>query len=163
MRHSWQAFYDTDIGTRRLCNPATRKKILCDIEAWAIDASSEPGYWMFGLAGTGKTTIAVSVCEMLQGKKVLAATFFCSRQMPEGNNYRLIIPTLSYQLARFSRTFAMSLKNILTTDPDIVTKKPQTQIERLLIEPWKAVIQAAQMGTYSPVLVLDALDECQDI
>ncbi|KAJ3925356.1 MAG: hypothetical protein NXY57DRAFT_1032205 [Lentinula lateritia] len=154
MKHSSGAFHDSDI---------TRKHILSEIETWAMDASSEPGYWMFGLAGTGKSTIAVSVCEVLKGRKVLAATFFCSRQIPECNNYRLIIPTLSYQLARFSRTFAISVKEILAQEPDIVTKRPEVQIGKLLIEPWKAVMKAAQMGSFHPVLVLDALDECQDI
>ncbi|KAJ3858946.1 hypothetical protein EV359DRAFT_51575 [Lentinula novae-zelandiae] len=163
MRHSSEAFHDSDIVNRTPCHPETRKDILSAIEAWAIDASSGPGFWMFGMAGTGKSTIAISVCRMLKDKDVLAATFFCSRQIPECNNYRLIIPTLSYQLARFSKTFARSLKGILTSDPDIVIKTPGVQIEKLLIEPWKAVITAAQMGIYHPVLVLDALDECQDI
>ncbi|KAJ3874902.1 hypothetical protein F5051DRAFT_472557, partial [Lentinula edodes] len=163
MKHSSGAFHDSDTVDRSPCHPETRKDILSEIETWAMDASSGPGYWMFGMAGTGKSTIAISVCRMLKAKNVLAATFFCSRQIPECNNYRLIIPTLSYQLARFSKTFAMSLKGILTSDPDIVFKIPQVQIEKLLIEPWKAVITAAQMGIYHPVLVLDALDECQDI
>ncbi|KAJ4488963.1 WD40-repeat-containing domain protein, partial [Lentinula edodes] len=163
MRHSSEAFHDSDIVNRTPCHPKTREDILSAIEAWAIDASSGPGYCMFGMAGTGKSTIAISVCRMLKAKNVLAATFFCSRQIPECNNYRLIIPTFSYQLARFSKTFAMSLKGILTSDPDIVIKIPEVQIEKLLIEPWKAVITAAQMGIYHPVLVLDALDECQDI
>ncbi|KAJ3805075.1 hypothetical protein F5876DRAFT_1607, partial [Lentinula aff. lateritia] len=163
MKHSSGAFHDSDIVDRSPCHPETRKHILSEIETWAMNASSEPGYWMFGLAGTGKSTIAFSVCEILKGRKVLAATFFCSRQIPECNNYRLIIPTLSYQLARFSRTFAMSLKEILAQEPDIVTKRPEVQIEKLLIEPWKAVIKAAQMGSFHPILVLDALDECQDI
>ncbi|KAJ3874888.1 quinon protein alcohol dehydrogenase-like superfamily [Lentinula edodes] len=163
MRHSSEAFHDSDIVDRSPCHAETRKDILSEIEAWAIDASSEPGYWMFGMAGTGKSTIAVSVCEILKGRKVLAATFFCSRQIPECKNYRLIIPTLSYQLARFSRTFAMSVKEILIQEPDIVTKRPEVQIDKLLVEPWKAVIKAAQMESFYPVLVLDALDECQDI
>ncbi|KAJ3886105.1 quinon protein alcohol dehydrogenase-like superfamily [Lentinula edodes] len=162
MRHSSEAFHDSDIVDRSPCHPETRKDILSEIETWAMDASSEPGYWMFGLAGTGKSTIAFSVCEILKGRKVLAATFFCSRQIPKCNNYRLIIPTLSYQLARFSRTFAMSVKEILAQDSNIVTKRPEVQMEKLLIEPWKAVMKAAQMRSFHPVLVLDALDECQD-
>ncbi|KAJ3928346.1 MAG: hypothetical protein NXY57DRAFT_528981 [Lentinula lateritia] len=163
MGHSSEALHDSNIVNRSPCHPETRKHILSEIETWAMDASSEPGYWMFGLAGTGKSTIAFSVCEILKGRKVLAATFFCSRQISKCNDYRLIIPTLSYQLARFSRTFAMSVKEILAQDSDIVTKRPEVQMEKLLIEPWKAVIKAAQMGSFHPVLVLDALDECQDI
>ncbi|KAJ3860914.1 hypothetical protein EV359DRAFT_48192, partial [Lentinula novae-zelandiae] len=163
MGHSSEALHDSNIVNRSPCHPETRKHILSEIETWAMDASSEPGYWMFGLAGTGKSTIAFSVCEILKGRKVLAATFFCSRQISKCNDYRLIIPTLCYQLARFSRTFAMSVKEILAQDSDIVTKRPEVQMEKLLIEPWKAVIKAAQMGSFHPVLVLDALDECQDI
>ena len=164
--HSPQAYYDADIGvkfSRKFCTPDTRQNILAEIEKWAIAPDSMLGYWMCGMAGTGKSTIAMSTCKMLKDKDILAGTFFCSRQIPECRDYCLIIPTLAYQLARFSRTFAASLVDILSTDPDITSKGPDAQIQTLLIKPWKAVTMAGKMGSYMPVIIIDALDECENV
>lgn len=166
MPHSPQAYYDADIGvrlSRKFCTPGTRQNILADIEKWAISPDSRLCYWMCGMAGTGKSTIAMSTCKMLNDRGILAGTFFCSRQIPECRNYHLIVPTLAYQRARFSETFAESLVDTLGADPDITVKSLDAQVQALLVEPWKAVIMAGKMGSYMPVVIIDALDECEDV
>lgn len=166
MTHSAQAYYDAEIGvrfSRRFCTPGTRLNILAEIEKWATEPDSKLGYWMSGMAGTGKSTIAMSACKILKDKHVLAGTFFCSRQIPECRDYQLVIPTLAYQLARFSRTFASSLVDILSGDPDLATKSPDVQVQELLVKPWRVVNKTGNMGFYAPVIVLDALDECENI
>lgn len=166
MAHSPKAYYDADIGvkfSRKFCTPGTRQNILAEIEKWAISPDSMLGYWMCGMAGTGKSTIAMSACKMLKDKNILAGTFFCSRQIPECRDYHLLVPTLAYQLARFSRTFAASLVNTLSVDHDITVMDPDAQVQALLVEPWKAVIMARKIGFYMPVVVIDALDECENV
>lgn len=168
MTHSSQALYDADIGiqySRKFCSPGTREKILTDIQEWATTSKPDNmlGYWMCGMAGTGKSTIAMSTCKILKDKGLLAGTFFCSRQILECRDYRLVIPTLAYQLARFSKTFAMSLGDILSEDPDLPTKKPDEQVKALLIKPWMKVTEGGKMGKHTPVVVIDALDECEGI
>lgn len=126
MARSPQAYYDADIGVKfshRFCTPGTRQNILAEIDEWASSPDSMLGYWMCGMAGTGKSTIAMSISKMLKEKDILAGTFFCSRQIPECRDYRLLVPTLAYQLARFSKTFAASLMSTLSADPDITVKK----------------------------------------
>ncbi|KIK66333.1 hypothetical protein GYMLUDRAFT_157974 [Collybiopsis luxurians FD-317 M1] len=144
MFYSPQAFFDTDIGVqhaRKFCISGTRVQILVDLEAWATTSSSSSatGYWISGMAGTGKSTIAMSICQKLRQKRVLAGSFFCSRQIPECRDYRAIIPTLSYQLAKFSQGFAVALKDALTRDFNLARATPTEQIKHLLIEPWKTV------------------------
>lgn len=166
MNSSVQASYDADIGihfARKECHPETRAKILNEIESWASQLDSTTGYWICGMAGTGKSTIAMSICSKLKKKDLLAATFFCSRQIPECREYKFLIPTLAYQLARFSKTFAYSLSEVLGRDPDVVGKKPDEQISKLLVQPWAAVVKSGKMAAYIPVVVVDALDECKDI
>ncbi|KIK66197.1 hypothetical protein GYMLUDRAFT_157534, partial [Collybiopsis luxurians FD-317 M1] len=169
MPYASQAFFDADAGTQnahRLCSPGTRVKILADIEAWAtppnpFNPDIESGYWISGMAGTGKSTIAMSVCQKLKEKGVLAGSFFCSRQIPECRDYKLIIPTLSCQLAESSRAFADALNTALSQRLDLATKKPAEQVKYLLIEPWKKVSDIVKREQCVPVFVLDALDECQ--
>ncbi|KIK66400.1 hypothetical protein GYMLUDRAFT_157563, partial [Collybiopsis luxurians FD-317 M1] len=165
MPYSSQALFDTDIGAqlaRRFCSPGTRIHVLASVEQWAISLNpfSASGYWISGMAGTGKSTIAMSICQNLKNKGLLAGSFFCSRQIPECRDYRLIVPTLSYQLAKFSGAFATALKNILTRDLDLATKRPVEQVEYLLVEPWNAVSDMFKKAHFIPVFVIDALDEC---
>jgi hypothetical protein len=136
---------------------------LKEIETWAKSPNSAPGYWMCGMAGTGKSTIAKSICNILHSEKLLAGTFFCSRQIPECRDYRKIVPTLAYQLAQFSQSFESLLGGIMRKDPDIATKDPSIQVEKLLVEPWRMLKHNGYPGAYAPVLVLDALDECDSI
>jgi len=40
------------------CTEGTREAILAQLMAWAIDAHNTKIFWLSGMAGTGKTTIA---------------------------------------------------------------------------------------------------------
>ncbi|KIK59416.1 hypothetical protein GYMLUDRAFT_169465, partial [Collybiopsis luxurians FD-317 M1] len=161
--YSVQALHDFDLGTQKKRNPCaegTRVQILADIEKWALSSDTPLGYWICGMAGTGKSTIAKSMCLRLEDKHLLAGSFFCSRQIPECRDYRLIIPTLAYQLGQYSREFDEHLKKLLNEDPDIVTKGPKVQVAKLLVKPWVECIQTEGLQLCRAVLVLDALDEC---
>ncbi|KAJ7618720.1 hypothetical protein FB45DRAFT_680021, partial [Roridomyces roridus] len=63
------------------CTPETRKELLEKLELWALDKSpnSSPIFWLSGMAGTGKSTVAYTLCKWLQGHKKFGALFFCSR------------------------------------------------------------------------------------
>lgn len=168
MAHSSQACYDADVEirfSRKFCNLGTRRTVLAEIEEWATTSTpgSIMGYWLWGMAGTGKSTIAMSTCKALRAKGILAGTFFCSRQILECRDYRLVIPTLAYQLARFSKTFAAALVDSLCRDPDISAKQPDAQMENLIIKPWKVAADYGNMAVHNPVVVIDALDECENI
>jgi NACHT domain len=127
--------------------------------------SSDPGspsaYWISGMAGTGKSTIAISICKILKSEGILAGSFFCSRQIGECRDYRWIVPTLSYQLAKISSAFATALVAILSKDFDVVHKEPSEQIKHLLITPWEDVTIFFNPGPL--IFAIDALDECQGI
>ncbi|KIK64688.1 hypothetical protein GYMLUDRAFT_981954 [Collybiopsis luxurians FD-317 M1] len=168
--HSAKAFYDADLGAdlgaqhvHRFCHEGTRVKIIDNIKKWAEDPNSPSGYWICGMAGTGKSTIAMSICESFAEQGTLAGSFFCSHQIPECNKYGLIIPTLAYQLATHSRGFAFALRDVLSRNPDIASKKPKEQVQRLLIDPWQELITNEQINMKLPVIVVDALDECEGV
>ncbi|THU81944.1 hypothetical protein K435DRAFT_766980 [Dendrothele bispora CBS 962.96] len=168
MPYSQRAFHDVDIGNghaREGCTPGTREKILKDIEEWADGVSSVQtlGYWICGMAGTGKSTIAKSVCDTMKNRKMLAATFFCSRQFPECRDHSKIITTIVYQMAQFSPLFGRELVTILKGNPDIVSKPPSEQLEMLLVEPWMKVVSTEGMHSFGSVIIIDALDECENI
>ncbi|KAJ7842438.1 hypothetical protein B0H14DRAFT_3456804 [Mycena olivaceomarginata] len=68
------------------CATGTREEVIDNVISWCKDTSLDaPGvYWLSGMAGTGKTTIAYTICERLfnDGKASrLGASFFCWRQI----------------------------------------------------------------------------------
>jgi hypothetical protein len=144
---------------REGCTPKTRVELLAQLGGWAGDDLSEKIYWLNGMAGTGKTTIAYSLSEMLDKDSKLAACFFCSRQLPACSNISYILPTISYQLARFCLPFKFALSSTLENNADVHTRKISEQFEKLIVEPLQ------KMGSALPanlVVVIDALDECDD-
>ena len=63
--YSHNAMHDADLQkdqARKECTPGTRKQILEDINQWATSNNTSTGYWMCGMAGTGKSTIACAIC-----------------------------------------------------------------------------------------------------
>ncbi|CAE6383974.1 unnamed protein product [Rhizoctonia solani] len=157
-----QAAYDSTLSLtvgRRSCTEGTRINIMSDMNKWARHSEGPSIFWMNGMAGTGKTTIACTFSEVLEQKKRLAASFFCTRTTAECRDVTRIIPTIAYQLARYSAPFQSSLCEVLGEEPDLGSKHVQKQFERLLRHP---LLQSADAMPDNLVLVIDALDECED-
>jgi hypothetical protein len=156
------ATYDSTLSTeisRRACTEGTRTAILSGLDDWSHDTNTADLYWMDGMAGTGKTTVACSFSKRLEERKQLAASFFCTRTSPECRQVSRIVPTIAYQLARYSIPFQSALCEILGNDPDIGSKNIAKQFERLLKEP---LLKVAEAMPDNLVVVIDALDECED-
>ncbi|CUA76357.1 Vegetative incompatibility protein HET-E-1 [Podospora anserina] [Rhizoctonia solani] len=147
LRPSNLARFNSELSTevsRRGCTKNTRTTILEESLAWSEGSESAKVYWMNGMAGTGKTTIAYSLCERLEARKQLAASFFCTRASPECREAKRIIPTIAYQLARRFLPFRYSLCQQLKQDPD------------------KPLLAAKDKLSNNLVIVVEALDECSD-
>jgi len=128
---------------------------LDEIESWTRDFDMSPVYWLNGLAGTGKSTIAQTTAERLFAEGQLGASFFCSRDFKDRGDLHLIFPTLSFQLAYRYPNFRSALIPLLQSTPDIGSESLCSQMEKLIVTPLKE-------GGISTVIVIDALDECTD-
>jgi len=142
-------------GDRRGCLTGTREAILDRIETWTKDFNMSPVYWLNGLPGTGKSTIAQTTAERLFADGELGASFFCSRDFKDRGDLHLIFPTLSFQLAHRYPSFRSVLVPLLQSNPDIGHESLHSQMERLIVTPLKE-------KSISTVIVIDALDECAD-
>jgi WD40 repeat protein len=143
---------------RRACTKGTRVDVLGRIVDWASDPSSPPIFWLSGLAGTGKSTIAYTVCDYFDKESLparLGASFFCSRQVADLRCHQNIIPTLAYQLARVSRSFA---EGLASADP-LSVHVSRDQMEKLLVDPWQQTVHIRPVELPSSLVVIDALDE----
>jgi len=126
-----------------------------EIELWISDFNKPPVYWLNGLAGTGKSTIAQTIAERVFADGQLGASFFCSRDFLDRSNLQFIFPTLAVQLARKHAEFRSILIPLVQSDPDIVDESLYHQMEKLIVQPIKD-------SGISTVIVIDALDECKD-
>ncbi|CAE6432960.1 unnamed protein product, partial [Rhizoctonia solani] len=153
--HSFQSFE----VKRGECTPGTRAEVFNHIYGWLHNNLPGFVYWLNGMAGTGKTTIAYTLCRQLDENQRLAASFFCSRAFPECRNTKLIIPTIAYQLARFSHPFKLALLDVLDEDPDVHTCLPHAQFTALIVKP---LTKSRDSLPLDIVVVVDALDECDD-
>ena len=129
--------------------------MLNEIESWAKDPNRSPVFWMNGLAGTGKSTIAQTIAERLFADGTLGASFFCSRDFEDRSNLHFIFPTLSFQLAHKYPDFRSSFVSLLRSNPDVAHESLCSQMQKLIAEPLR------KTGV-STVIVIDALDECKD-
>ncbi|KAG8758718.1 hypothetical protein FRC11_003186, partial [Ceratobasidium sp. 423] len=156
------ARFDSSLSTevsRRTCTENTRTKILQESMIWSENPNAAKVYWMNGMAGTGKTTIAYSICEALDARKQLAASFFCTRTSPECREAKRMVPTIAYQFARHSAPFRSALCKALENDPDISSRNITSQFDRLLNRPLAEIKDKLPDNL---VVVIDGLDECSD-
>ena len=133
----------------------TRRDVLLQLEKWSRDEENKHVFWLNGLAGTGKSTIAQTFAETSFADGKLGASFFCSRDFDERSNLRSIFPTLAFQLAHQYPEFRKELLPVLRASPDAGQETLCSQVEKLIVGPF----QATNIKT---LIVIDALDECRD-
>jgi hypothetical protein len=142
-------------GDRQGCMKGTRKGVLFQLEKWSRDEQDKCVFWLNGLAGTGKSTIAQTFAEMCFADGRLGASFFCSRDFEDRRTLQSIFPTLAFQLAHRHPSFRQQLLPVLRDNPDIRRESLISQMEKLIVGPF----QVTEIHT---LIVIDALDECQD-
>ena len=142
-------------GDRQGCLKGTRGAVLDDMESWTKDSKMSPVYWLNGLAGTGKSTIAQTIAERIFADGRLGASFFCSRDFKDRRNLHHIFPTLAFQLAHKYPEFRSVLIPLLQSNPDVDHESLFNQMRMLIVGPLSSL-------DISTVIIIDALDECVD-
>ena len=153
MRHTANAGHRS--GNRQGCLKGTRKEVHLQLENWLMDEQDHRVFWLNGLAGTGKSTIAQTFAEMSFADGKLGASFFCSRDFEDRSNLQAIFPTLAFQLAYRYLPFREELLQVLRANPDVGQETLCSQMERLIVGPLK-------IADTSTLIIIDALDECKD-
>ncbi|PPQ74279.1 hypothetical protein CVT24_001195 [Panaeolus cyanescens] len=163
------AFHNSDEFDETKCHPGTRVSILSLLEQWALtktlnsDDGITPIIWLHGVAGVGKTAIAKSFAERLQGLGMLAASFFFWRPDPGRSDDRNLVPTLAYQLARSIPPLRSFIEDAIADDPAIFSCASKVQVDTLILKPLRRLMDNSPNLDIYPlpkVLIIDGLDEC---
>ncbi|KAG6979752.1 Vegetative incompatibility protein HET-E-1 [Fusarium oxysporum f. sp. conglutinans] len=141
------------------CLPGTRVELLKAVYRWIGNPDSKTMFWLSGMAGTGKSTIARTVAQRLHERGDLSASFFFKRGETDRGNLAKFMPTLARQLASRFPDVTPFIKKAIDGDSEIVGKVVSKQFENLIGEPLERVA-ATRTAPLSIMIVVDALDEC---
>ena len=147
---------------RNGCTKNTRTAILRTLQEWANDKKTTKVYWLNGMAGTGKTTIAYSFSEMLDKQESLGGTFFASHLLVDTSDVNCIIPTISLQLAKYFPFLGPLILDAVEGNPSCSSWRISRQFLNFMVKPLTAAFRDNKDIVATPVIVLDALDECSD-
>jgi len=117
-------------------------------------------FWLDGIAGTGKSTIAQTVACHYHATGKLGASFFCSRGDAECSNINMIFPTIAYQLCLLVPELREHVSEAIRKDPDLPSALVSMQLEKLIVEPLEAMVREHAFPRC--LVVIDALDECKE-
>ena len=137
------------------CMAGTRETLLNHIMAWAANESDTSKiYWIHGLPGIGKTSLAHSICKKLHSTQRLAGGFFCQRDDANMSEIRNILPTLISKLAEIFPPFRSIVADRLRSDPNLTSKSMEDSV---FLDFFRNLPRHPK---HALVFVIDALDEC---
>jgi WD40 repeat protein/Mrp family chromosome partitioning ATPase len=139
------------------CHPDTRVDLLREIYDWADDIDGKCIFWLRGKAGTGKSTISRTVAQAFADQGRLGASFFFKRGEHDRENASLFFTTIAVDLVRQIPELATPIHQAIDEDPGIARKVLREQFEKLIYQPLAYI---GPTSSARPILVIDALDEC---
>jgi len=146
--------YDRDL----CCMEGTRKSLLGQIMAWVTNGLEQTNgsntYWIYGIPGIGKTSLAHSICTRLHDKGQLAGAYFCQRLDQELREPSNILPTLIRKLAILFPPFRRIVAEYLRNHPNVPLKSMRAALFLSFFR------KLPRLPTKTLAFVIDALDEC---
>jgi hypothetical protein len=116
-------------------------------------------FWLSGQAGTGKSTIARTVARRFFEQKRLGASFLFSKGGGDVSNAGKFFTSLAVQLTFNVPSLRQYICEAVTKRSDIASLSLSEQWRQLVLSPI-ANLQSESYQSY--ILVVDALDECED-
>jgi hypothetical protein len=155
------AFDSARLEHEPLCQPGTRAKFLSLTRDWSINPHKGPIFWLSGLAGTGKSTIARTVSHEFSRKGYLGSSFFFSRVRGVTSASKFVT-TLAVLLADRLPSVAGHISKAISDHAGIAEKNKRDQWKHLIVEPLLHVTHGRQ-APMTLIFVVDALDECESV
>jgi NACHT domain len=143
-----------------ICLPNTRVDLLQEIYNWADGHDERFIFWLNGLAGTGKSTIARTVSRRYYEQRRLGASFFFSRGGGDVGRAGKFVTSIAVQLANNIPPLRRWIYEAIAERSDIASQSLRDQWNQLVLHPLSKL--SGDSCPLSYILVIDALDECDD-
>ncbi|KAF5337524.1 hypothetical protein D9758_016990 [Tetrapyrgos nigripes] len=105
------------------CLPGTRVEVLQDLCNWIIEDTTSIA-WIYGIAGTGKSAIAVSLASKIRDMEeeiTLTLTFHCVKGQ-ETSDVSNLVPTICYHLALVVTEYGQKISHIFKQEFHFLSK-----------------------------------------
>lgn len=163
------------------CDAGTRSQILAELDAWvqAKDVLTETQgqcLWITGVAGVGKSAIAITVVKNLLDRLPISSTNSSSQPDPnapilggqyyvkhsdETSDVHKLFPTLALQLAEVSPLAALAIENALMKKPTLASEFCLEQAQQLFLAPLEELVRIVEPRVVT--VVVDGLDELKEL
>ncbi|TCD60446.1 hypothetical protein EIP91_010063 [Steccherinum ochraceum] len=160
-----------DAAGRPECSHNTRIALLQRISEWVMVAVPSEAYsyknifWLHGMTGCGKSTIATTVASFFREIHRLGAFLFFNRKTPQTSSPSDVIRTIAWQLSNFDPRIGKAIADAIGQKPGATEGSLASQFDSLLFKPLMSLDNqhGSILSAEGPILiVLDALDECGD-
>ena len=111
------------------------------------------------MAGTGKSTIARTVAQSFSLQQKLGASFFFKKGEGDRGNASRFFTTIATDLMRSIPGMKDGIREAIDLEPSIAEKTLEKQFHQLICQPFLGLKDKSALDQ-SPILVIDALDEC---
>ncbi len=144
------------------CLPDTRKEVLRTIEEWVDNPAQACIFWLHGMAGRGKTTIARTIARTYNEKARLGASFFFSRNDADASKADKFFTTMAVHLAKCYPALKPAIARAVEKNREVASETLRDQWEQLILQPLRELLPPGPKNGSVPlplVFVVDALDE----
>jgi hypothetical protein len=141
------------------CLPDTRVDLQQQIHDWIDGGDERTIFWLHGLAGTGKSTIARTIAQNCFQQGRLGASFFFSKGGGDISHAGKFFTTIATQLSEESPYLKRCIYNAVKENKSVATQSYANQWRQLILGPLSKLDRGYR--PFSFVFVIDAMDECE--
>ncbi|KAK1232884.1 hypothetical protein PQX77_003997 [Marasmius sp. AFHP31] len=140
------------------CIEGTCEPVLKVVNDWTVgEGENAPICWLYGVVGTGKSAIAMTVAKRCEAEGRLVSSFFFSRHDLKRNNPSPLVLTIASGLASTISSLRGPIERRISNDPTILADSFDNQFRELILKPVRALTWTSQ---FPNIVVIDELDAC---
>lgn len=146
---------------KQACLPGTRSAIINEITDWINLPNTKDvprAFWLHGVAGSGKSALALTICDQFDSINLLGSVFFFDKSFPDRAPSKLF-STISRDIANLVPEWGLSLAKVLHSSHAVrTTSAVKEQWERFILEP-AGTLAKSTSPPRRIVIVIDGVDE----
>lgn len=145
-----------DPSRRTRCLKGTRSDVLQYAIRWV--STPEPDddlLWIYGMAGSGKSTITTTLANHFRETGELGAFLFFNKDVEDQSDPTSTVRTMAYQIGTFHPQIGQLISDAIKSTPSILSSPMYFQFKKLLVGP----LSSLKDTDTRLVIIIDAIDE----
>ncbi|CAG8425328.1 unnamed protein product [Penicillium salamii] len=144
------------------CYGDTRREVLQTIQDWVQDEHGSRVFWLSGMAGTGKSTIARTVAGKFHGQGYLGASFFFLKGQDDRAKTEKFFSTLARGLAETISGFDECIYESIQGSENLHHKSLKHQWESMIFRPLET-LESSLLGTEAVPAIIRLFLEAKEL